>query len=97
MRAQHKTGHHLYNSVPHSTLGSVLLLALLCPFARHAEASPQKTDSKPFTAADIFSLKTVDDVQISPDGRQIAFVQGANDIQTDRRPRYAVDHERRGR
>lgn len=43
-----------------------------------------KKSEKLFKAEDLFRLRTVTDVQISPDGRQIVFEQGAGDIQTDR-------------
>ena len=43
-----------------------------------AEAPPAH-----FTGADLFNLTIATDPQISPDGRQIAYVRMANDIMTD--------------
>jgi len=37
-----------------------------------------------FTAMDLFALESAGDPQVSPDGRSIAYVRRAADIQTDR-------------
>jgi len=47
-------------------------------------AAPAEAPSPIFTGADLFALSRASDVQISPDGRQIAYVRLANDIMTDR-------------
>ena len=47
-------------------------------------AAPADAPNPIFTGADLFSLSRASDVQISPDGRQIAYVRLANDVMTDR-------------
>jgi dipeptidyl aminopeptidase/acylaminoacyl peptidase len=49
-----------------------------------ALATPTQGPSATFTGRDLFDLSAAADVQISPDGRQIAYVRVANDIMTDR-------------
>ena len=46
-------------------------------------ASPSQGPSATLAGRDLFDLSAAADVQISPDGRQIAYVRLANDIMTD--------------
>lgn len=49
-------------------------------------STPLAAEDKPdpaFTGADLFGLSAASDPQISPDGRQIAYVRSTNDIMTD--------------
>lgn len=49
-----------------------------------AVSSARKGPDRRFTGADLFDLSIAADPQISPDGRQIAYVRRSNDIMTDR-------------
>ncbi|MGX6647538.1 S9 family peptidase [Maricaulaceae bacterium MS644] len=74
-----------------------LMAAALCcaaPFAAQSQTEDaQPAAGGPLQAADIFSLEMATDPQISPDGRQIAYVRRSNDIMTDRTRQavWAVD------
>ena len=57
-------------------------LALGCSTA--ALAAPAEGPSSTFTGRDLFDLSAASDPQISPDGRQIAYVRLTADIMTDR-------------
>ncbi|HUD96124.1 MAG TPA: S9 family peptidase, partial [Woeseiaceae bacterium] len=54
----------------------VLLLLL------QAAAAPAIADGR-FKATDVFELEHAADPRISPDGRQVVYVRGSNDIMTD--------------
>jgi len=68
--------------VRHAKL-SLALLAASC-FAAPVAAAPADAPNPIFTGRDLFDLTAASDPQISPDGRQIAYVRRANDIMTDR-------------
>jgi dipeptidyl aminopeptidase/acylaminoacyl peptidase len=59
-------------------------LVLLLMAARAALAAPESGPSHHFEGRDIFGLQWVEDPQIRPDGRQIAYVRMSYDIMTDR-------------
>ena len=61
---------------------AVLTLLAARPRARRRRAAGGAR--APFTARDLFSLEVATDPQISPDGRQIAYVRRSDDIMTDR-------------
>ncbi|MEQ8406493.1 MAG: S9 family peptidase [Oceanicaulis sp.] len=65
-------------------------------FAQNAGAAP--ASGGPLQAADIFSLEMASDPQISPDGRQIAYVRRSNDIMTDqtRNAVWAIGYDGEG-
>ncbi|MEM7611409.1 MAG: S9 family peptidase [Pseudomonadota bacterium] len=48
-----------------------------------ASATLHASDAKPLQSADVFDLEFAVDPQISPDGRQIAYLRMSNDIMTD--------------
>ena len=58
-----------------------MVLALSLGIA--APAYAQEAPDRHFTVDDLFGLTVAADPQISPDGRQIAYVRRANDIMTD--------------
>jgi acylaminoacyl-peptidase len=58
---------------------SAVLLAI--SFAASAASLP---DARRLHSIDVFQLEYADDVQISPDGRQIVYVRVSHDIMTDR-------------
>ena len=58
------------------------LMVTVAPVA--ALAAPATGPSSAFTGSDLFSLAAASDPQISPDGRQIAYVRRSNDIMTDK-------------
>lgn len=63
-----------------------LLLVLIALAARAQTGTPVPTLAAPlarFTAQDVFALQHATDVQLSPDGRQIAYVRVTADVQTD--------------
>jgi dipeptidyl aminopeptidase/acylaminoacyl peptidase len=63
-----------------------------------AFAQPAQGPSRTFEARDLFSLEVAGDVQISPDGRGIAYVRRSGDIMTDRmRPSIWLVDARSGR
>ena len=71
-------------------------LACLAPSitaAQTPEAGPAA--GGPLQAADIFSLEMASDPQISPDGRQVAYVRRSNDIMIDRTRQalWAIDFD----
>jgi len=49
-----------------------------------ALAAPAAGPTPAFTGSDLFTLSAASDPQISPDGRQIAYVRRSNDIMTDK-------------
>ncbi|MCY7271133.1 MAG: S9 family peptidase [Sphingomonas bacterium] len=49
-----------------------------------ALAAPATGPTPAFTGSDLFTLSAASDPQISPDGRQIAYVRRSNDIMTDK-------------
>ncbi|MFP4519365.1 MAG: TolB family protein, partial [Oceanicaulis sp.] len=62
---------------------AVLIFTAPCAaFAQESPAAPAA--GGPLQAADVFSLEIASDPQISPDGRQVAYVRRSNDIMTDR-------------
>ena len=73
----------------------LVLTALLLTTALPAAAqTPQAIAATPvFTPRDVFGLEQATDVQISPDGRHIAYVRSTGDIMTDnaRRSIWLVD------
>ena len=48
------------------------------------KAAPAEGPSSAFTGRDLFDLSVASDPQISPDGRQVAYVRRSNDIMTDK-------------
>ena len=72
------------------TLTALLLTTALPAFAQTAEAVGP---SRVFTPRDVFALEQATDVQISPDGKRIAYVRSSEDIMTDnaRRSIWLVD------
>ncbi len=74
-----------------------LLLVLLCSGAAAAQTVPPTSEAiRPaptFTARDVFSLAQAGDVQISPDGKRIAYTRATGDIMIDgeRREIWLVD------
>ena len=60
--------------------GCVVLLAL----SRAAFAAPETGPSHVFEGRDIFDLQWVEDPQIRPDGREVAYVRMSYDIMSDR-------------
>ena len=67
---------------------SLALLAATC-LAAPAAAVPANAPNPIFTGRDLFDLTAASDPQISPDGKQIAYVRRANDIMTDRASRQS--------
>lgn len=61
---------------------ALAVLALGCSAA--ALAAPAEGPISTFTGRDLFDLSAASDPQISPDGRQIAYVRQSADIMTDR-------------
>jgi len=59
-------------------------LVVLFMTARAAHAVPETGPSSLFEGRDIFGLQWVEDPQIRPDGREIAYVRMSYDIMTDR-------------
>lgn len=59
---------------------AVLAATLSAP----AVAEPVREAPKHFTAADVFNLEYANSPQISPDGKQVAYVRVSGDIMTDR-------------
>lgn len=59
-------------------------LVVLVMAARAAFGAPETGPSHLFEGRDIFGLQWVEDPQIRPDGREIAYVRMAYDIMTDR-------------
>ena len=47
-------------------------------------AAPAEAPNPLFSGIDLFNLTRASDVQISPDGRQVAYVRLTGDIMTDR-------------
>ena len=61
---------------------AALLLTVAVPTL--ADAVPQAVAATPrFTPRDVFALEQATDIQISPDGRRIAYVRSVGDIMTD--------------
>lgn len=58
---------------------TTVLIALLVLFSAEATADQRK----PFQRMDVFGLEWVSQPQISPDGRQVAYVRNGMDIMTD--------------
>ena len=61
-----------------------LLLALAPASALAQPAAPADGPVAAFTGADLFKLEAAKDPQVSPDGRQIAYVRQSGDVMTDR-------------
>ena len=79
-------------------LASISILALAplaaAPATAQPQASPQAVGpARTFAARDIFALQQAGDVQVSPDGKRIAYVRTGYDIMTDRARRsvWVVD------
>jgi hypothetical protein len=62
---------------------AALLVALLTPPVI-AAGKPAGAPASAFTADDLVRLKRLSDPQVSPDGRQIAFVLRETDIEANR-------------
>ena len=62
----------------------VALGALLVSSAGMAIAAPAAGPNTAFSGSDLFNLAMASDPQISPDGRQVAYVRKSNDIMTDK-------------
>ncbi|UAJ12096.1 S9 family peptidase [Polymorphobacter megasporae] len=76
------------------TLTAVLLFTAAFPALPLAAQTPLATAASPvFTPRDVFGLEQATDVQISPDGKHIAYVRSSEDIMTDkaRRTIWLVD------
>jgi hypothetical protein len=65
----------------------LILAAGLLGSASGVLAAPAEAPNPVFTGADLFALSRAADVQISPDGRQVAYVRLSGDIMTDRAAR----------
>lgn len=61
-----------------------MIAKFVLPFALLAAPLAAQTPSRVLTGADLFNLEQASDPQISPDGRQVAYVRRANDVMTDR-------------
>ena len=68
------------------TLPLAFALWALAPFPAMAQDGPAASDGPvtAFTGADLFKLEAARDPQVSPDGRQIAYVRQSGDVMTDR-------------
>lgn len=62
----------------------VALAALFLGTSGAAISAPTEQAETRFTGSDLFNLSAASDPQISPDGRQIAYVRRSNDIMTDK-------------
>ena len=62
----------------------VALGALLVSSAGAGVAAPATGPSSAFSGSDLFNLSMASDPQISPDGRQVAYVRKSNDVMTDK-------------
>lgn len=73
----------------------LLAAAMAAVLAAPVLAEPQREPAKHFTAADVFNLEYANDPQISPDGKQVAYVRVSADIMTDRfrRAIWLVDED----
>jgi dipeptidyl aminopeptidase/acylaminoacyl peptidase len=67
----------------------IFFLAALLAVASDAGAVPANSPSRVFEGKDIFSLQSVTDPQIRPDGHVVAYVRMSYDIMTDR-PRRSI-------
>ncbi len=67
-----------------SRLPSLALLFAATALSASATAAPPTGPSRYFTGSDLFNLEVATDPQISPDGRNIAYVRKSNDIMSDR-------------
>ena len=66
-------------------LNRLLILAVAAPLALPAFADNHaSTDASMFLNTDIFQLEVAADIQISPDGDEVAYVRRSMDIMTDR-------------
>ena len=72
--------------MPGRRLSALACLALLAaPGALRAQTAPEAVSPQGvFTSRDIFAVQQAGDLQISPDGRRIAYVRTGYDIMTDR-------------
>lgn len=64
------------------SMRSLFLVSAAC-LALAAPAAAQDGPSRTLTGRDLFSLRTVTDPQVRPDGGAVAYVRIANDIMTD--------------
>ena len=62
----------------------VALGALLVSSAGAGVAAPATGPNSAFSGSDLFNLSMASDPQISPDGRQVAYVRKSNDVMTDK-------------
>ena len=62
----------------------VVLAGLAAGVSSAALAAPAEAPNPIFTGGDLFNLSAASDVQISPDGKTIAYVRQSNDIMTDK-------------
>ena len=71
--------------MPHRSLLLAVLLGTSAPAtAAVAEAPPKPTaPSRAFTPRDVFSLAQAGDVQVSPDGKRVAYTRASGDIMVD--------------
>ena len=65
-------------------ISRVIALSLLMLGSTGAMAQQKTATGKPLQLKDVFELEFVSDPQVSPDGRQIAYVRAFNDIMSDR-------------
>ncbi|KXJ60258.1 MAG: acyl-peptide hydrolase [Alteromonas sp. Nap_26] len=68
--------------LPYSALGIGLLISPMTHAIETTKTSPSDTEQV-FQSEDIFNLEYVSEVQVSPDGKHIAYVRRSNDIMTD--------------
>lgn len=62
----------------------VVLAGLAVGISSAALAAPAEAPNPVFTGSDLFNLSAASDVQISPDGKSVAYVRQSNDIMTDK-------------
>src|SRR5580698_6243840 len=62
----------------------VLLAALQAAAPQAAFAAPETAPSRVFTGKDVFALQWVEDPQVRPDGKAVAYVRMSYDIMSDR-------------
>ena len=63
---------------------AIPILLAACALAAPVSAKPADAPDPAFTPSDLFNLSVASDPQISPDGRQIAYVRRSGDIMSDR-------------
>lgn len=99
MRFSSTNSNQVLNRRPHVWLQALfmslmLVAAVIVTGNATASATANAAEqSIKFTAEDIFALEWANDVQVSPDGRQVVYVRHSNDIMSDstRRSLWLVD------